>query len=161
MREFLQIDERLVAGDSLRFSPSAAFSCGYLGDSLKRVIKVFEEHILRSPRTSDQRKKRVLTDSRAKVIGTHKPTSAKDVWSKLQEESYVKPAGTPSTLFAGECIPSAEIIDTKHCHPMVFFQKMGEFLDNDSVICADIGDNALFMASSLAAKRGQRFLTVS
>lgn len=37
---------------------------------------------------------------------------------------------------------------------------MGDrFLKNDSVVCADIGDNALWMAGSLPAKRGQIFLT--
>jgi hypothetical protein len=36
---------------------------------------------------------------------------------------------------------------------------MQDHLEDDAVIAADIGDNALWMASSLVAKRGQRFLT--
>jgi len=80
----------------------------------------------------------------------------------LRKESYVKPVGTPSTFLEGKELSTSPCIYSKeHCHPAVFFQLMGEYLDDDAVICADIGDNSLWLASALPAKRGQRFLTVS
>lgn len=45
------------------------------------------------------------------------------------------------------------------CHPGVFFKTMSIFLKEDAILCADIGDNALWMASEIIAKRGQRTIT--
>lgn len=50
-------------------------------------------------------------------------------------------------------------IDTNYCHPGVFFDTMSLLLDDDAIICADIGDNALWMASGISAVKGQRTIT--
>lgn len=50
-------------------------------------------------------------------------------------------------------------IDTNHCHPGVFFKTISLLLDDDAIICADIGDNALWMASGISAVKGQRTIT--
>jgi thiamine pyrophosphate-dependent acetolactate synthase large subunit-like protein len=178
VRKFLQIDERLIAGDSLRFSPSAVLSCEYLEDTLGGVIKVLEGHLLRSC-AQDERIRVTLSSKKAADaillhmsvpttngnksdnIHIHEPESARDVWSELRKESYLKPIGTPSTFLDGtELSTSPCIYSTEHCHPAVFFKLMGEYLDEDVVVCADIGDNSLWLASALPSKRGQRFLTV-
>lgn len=75
-----------------------------------------------------------------------------------------------------------EPIDTKFCHPGAFFEHMSTTLDDDgehcpeidlkfalkvlmkwfppkAILCADIGDNALWMASGISAYQGQRTLT--
>lgn len=155
IRRMIQIDERLVAGDSVRFAPFAVFACGYLGDSLRRVVKILEEQLARSK----PHHKRLATTSDSSA--TLHPESAGDVWAELRKGGpFVKPTGTPATFLAGRCFAtSSSITNQNYCHPAVFFKVMGTYLDRDSVICADIGDNALWMASSLAAKRGQRFIT--
>ena len=158
VRRIIQIDDRLVAGDSFRFAPSAILSCGYLLESLGEVNKQLEEHM------------KPLTHYSHRVIGsscidlsailTHEPQSEKHTWEELKKESYTKPVGTPSTfLQLQRLVDSPEVKSKTHCHPAVFFNIMARYLNSRSVICADIGDNALFMAASLAAKRGQRFLT--
>jgi thiamine pyrophosphate-dependent acetolactate synthase large subunit-like protein len=53
----------------------------------------------------------------------------------------------------------ADAIDTNYCHPGVFFKTMSLLLDDDAIICADIGDNALWMASGITAVKGQRTIT--
>eukprot|EP00804_Cyclotella_cryptica_P014158 CCRYP_005593-RC/>CCRYP_005593-RC protein AED:0.07 eAED:0.07 QI:695/1/1/1/0.87/0.77/9/374/723 len=50
-------------------------------------------------------------------------------------------------------------VETKYCHPGLFFKNMSLLLDNDAILCADIGDNALWMASGISAVKGQRTLT--
>eukprot|EP00804_Cyclotella_cryptica_P014157 CCRYP_005593-RB/>CCRYP_005593-RB protein AED:0.11 eAED:0.11 QI:338/0.9/0.81/1/0.8/0.72/11/374/733 len=50
-------------------------------------------------------------------------------------------------------------MQTKYCHPGLFFKNMSLLLDNDAILCADIGDNALWMASGISAVKGQRTLT--
>jgi thiamine pyrophosphate-dependent acetolactate synthase large subunit-like protein len=50
-------------------------------------------------------------------------------------------------------------VDDEFCHPGIFFQKMSMLLDDDAILCADIGDNALWMASGISAVKGQRTLT--
>lgn len=45
------------------------------------------------------------------------------------------------------------------CHPGIFFQNMSYCLKDDAILCADIGDNALWMASGVVATKGQRTLT--
>jgi thiamine pyrophosphate-dependent acetolactate synthase large subunit-like protein len=177
VRKFLQVEERLVAGDSMRFSPKAVLSCEYLEDTLRSVIKVLEGHLLRSSMLEGRvtlssqttanimLRSKSITDDNDNIgsnLDVHEPESTNDVWSELRKESYVKPVGTPSTFLEGkELSTSPCIYSTEHCHPAVFFQLMSEYLDNDAVICADIGDNSLWLASALPAKRGQRFLTVS
>ena len=159
MRRLIQVDSLLVKGDSLRFSPSAVFLCGYLQQSLKKAVSGLEKHISASELLSHRLSVGTVSGSVLKSIPTMEPSSGDDVWDKLKEESYVKPTGTPSTYLKGSCLNYADLTSETHCHPAVFFKSMADFLDDDSVICADIGDNALFMASSLPAKRGQRFLT--
>ena len=174
VRKFLQVEERLVAGDSMRFSPKAVLSCEYLEDTLRNVIKVLEGHLIRSTAhesrvmlsaktTADiMERSKSVTDVESNVVDIHEPESAKDVWTELRKESYVKPIGTPSTFLVGKELSNSPcIFSTEYCHPAVFFQLMGEYLDENAVVCADIGDNSLWLASALPAKRGQRFLTVS
>lgn len=50
-------------------------------------------------------------------------------------------------------------VETKYCHPGIFFQKLGILLDDDAIVCSDIGDNALWLASGVSAVKGQRTLT--
>ena len=92
-------------------------------------------------------------------IKTHSPTSAADIWDEVTKESYAKPTGTPSTYLELEMNDIEDLQSTMFCHPAKFFDVMKDKLVSDAVVCADIGDNALWMASSLAAKRGQSFLT--
>jgi len=159
IRRLIQIDERLVAGDSPRFSPTAVFSCGYLKESLKKVVLDLEESV----RSDPQQKFRItsLEDMNAsdKQIETHEPEVSMDVWDELNQGSFIKPTGTPSTYLKGKCLEAKDVESSEFCHPAVFFDVMGQYLETDSVVCADIGDNALWLASSLAAKRGQRFLS--
>jgi thiamine pyrophosphate-dependent acetolactate synthase large subunit-like protein len=173
VRKLLQVEDRLVAGDSMRFSPKAVLSCEYLEDTLINVIKVLEGHLLRSSThesrvtQSSQTSADIILRSKSVAdvecnVDVHEPDSAHDVWTKLRKESYSKPIGTPSTFLEGkELSTSPCIYSSDHCHPAVFFKIMDEYLDEDSVICADIGDNSLWLASALPSKRGQRFLTVS
>lgn len=57
-------------------------------------------------------------------------------------------------------LPSTqESVDTTFCNPGAFFQKLSFLLDDDAILCADIGDNALWMASGISAVKGQRTLT--
>lgn len=158
IRRLIQIDERLIAGDSLRFSPSAVFSCGYLRESLGRVVAELEKTINKCE--EHRRRPTVIETIDFSHIDTHEPKTSRDVWEEIKKESFVKPTGTPSTLLQGkEYTGSSDIVSTEHCHPAIFFNVMADYLDEDSVVCADIGDNALWMASSLAAQRGQRFLS--
>lgn len=141
IRRLIQIDERLVAGDSLRFSPSTVFSCGYLRESLGKVIRELEGSVVQQSKN-------------------HEPNISMDIWDQLNNEgSFTKPTGTPSTYLKGNCLETKDVESSKFCHPAVFFDVMGRYLETDSVVCADIGDNSLWLASSLAAKRGQRFLS--
>ena len=50
-------------------------------------------------------------------------------------------------------------IGTSFCHPGIFFKNMSLLLDDNAILCADIGDNALWMASGISAVKGQRTLT--
>jgi len=185
VRNFLQIDERLVAGDSLRLSPEAVLTSGYLADTLDEFIKKLEDCMHRS---RIDRKVSVVDFGKLVI---HEPGSGDDVWSELGKKSYAKATGTPSTFMNGRELSTCpdirsevsvvflgaviEMIDLalfkqiylpgrcmqEYCHPGVFFKVMGDYLDEDAVVCADIGDNALWLASAMPAKRGQRFLTVS
>ena len=57
-------------------------------------------------------------------------------------------------------LPSTqEPVDTTYCNPGIFFQKLSLLLDDNAVVCADIGDNALWMARGINAVKGQRTLT--
>lgn len=159
IRRLIQIDERLVAGDSLRFSPSTVFSCGYLRESLGKVVHELEQSVRSDPqhhlRLNTLQKLRL---SREKS-DAHDVEIPADVWGHLKGGSMSKPTGTPSTYLQGKCIEQKDVESTEYCHPAVFFDVMAKHLDEDSIICADIGDNALWLASSLAAERGQRFLS--
>ena len=159
VRKFLQVEERLVAGDSIRFSPESVLMCGYLEDTLNLLVTKLEDCILRSDlggRTTLSSPSKVLLNT------VHEPKTADDVWSGFGTETYVKAAGTPSTFLDGSTIAtSPDIRSTEYCHPGVFFKVLGDYLDDDAVVCCDIGDNSLFVASALPAKKGQRFLTVS
>lgn len=158
VRRIIQIDDRLVAGDSFRFAPSAVLSCGYLGESLGQVNKALEEYM--RPLTRYSHRVTGTVDIDLDAIVTHEPKTQKHTWEELKKESYTKPVGTPSTFLQIErLIDSSEVKSKVHCHPAVFFDVMARYLSSSSTICADIGDNALFMAASLAAQRGQRFLT--
>lgn len=169
VRRFVQIDERLIAGDSMRFDPTATFSCGFLSESLHRVIDVLEEDLSHSARLSNRvtmtsagMLKKGLAKRATVAIpqGTYEATSGDGIWAKLKQGSHDKPFGTPSTLTTGRRFTTHQnLSDTKHCHPALFFRVMSDHLDEKTVVCADIGDNALFMASALIAQRGQRFLT--
>lgn len=154
IRRSIQIDERIVAGDSLRFRPSAVFVSGYMRQSLNRAVSSLKKHLVEVPKRLEELGRLDFTN-----LDTHQPCSSADVWAEISKKTFVKPFGTPSTFL--ECFPdSPDVKSVDYCHPAVFFNIMGQqFLDDDSVICADIGDNALWMASSLPAKRGQRFLT--
>ena len=158
VRKFLLVDERLVAGDSLRYSPEAILSCGYLADTLDDLIIKLEDCMPRS----DLGGRMTLSSSKELPDAVYELVRGDDVWSGFGTDTYVKAAGTPSTYLVGKTIStSPNIISTEYCHPGVFFKVMGDYLDDDAVVCADIGDNSLFVASALHAKRGQRFLTVS
>lgn len=158
LRRIIQIDDRLVAGDSMRFAPSAVLSCGYLAESLDQVNKLLEEHM--RPLTRYSHRLTGTADFDLGAILTHEPKSEIYTWTELKKENYRKPVGTPSTFLQIErLVDSPEVKSETHCHPAIFFNVMARHLDNSSIICADIGDNALFMAASLAAQRGQRFLT--
>jgi len=169
VRKFVQIDETLVGGDSMRFAPSAVLTCGFLRETLQRVVRVLEEHLerdgmlrkraLRSVELWGTLRKSECYRQMHDEITIHEPELAKDVWSELKKETYTKPTGTPSTYLDGSCLKSADIHSQDFAHPAVFFKVMSDYLDNDSTICADIGDNSLFMASCLVCKRGQRYLT--
>jgi thiamine pyrophosphate-dependent acetolactate synthase large subunit-like protein len=154
IRRSIQIDETLVAGDSFRFKPSTVFVSGYLETSLNRVVSALEHSLFEVPKRLEE-----LGRLDFSKLETHQPLSSSDVWDEIRKKTFVKPIGTPSTFL--ECFTdSPDITSVDFCHPAVFFNIMGDqFLDNNSVICADIGDNALWMASSLPAMRGQRFLT--
>jgi len=155
----LQIEERLVAGDSIRFSPESVLMCGYLEDTLNLLVTKLEDCILRSDLGG-----RTTLSSPSKVLlnAVHEPKTADDVWSGFGTETYVKAAGTPSTFLGGSTIAtSPDIRSMEYCHPGVFFKVLGDYLDDDAVVCCDIGDNSLFVASALPSKKGQRFLTVS
>ncbi|KAL9188541.1 hypothetical protein ACHAXT_006919 [Thalassiosira profunda] len=158
IRRLVQIDERLIAGDALRFSPSAAFSCGYLQESLQQVIVALEKAFIAS---SAAHRRRLTAKSLPEfaTTDTHEPERSEDIWQELNKSNYVKPTGTPSTFLKGSCHNPDDLRSTSHCHPAVFFGVMRGFLTSDSVVAADIGDNALWMASSLSARGGQRFLT--
>jgi len=45
------------------------------------------------------------------------------------------------------------------CHPGVFFEIMSDELKEDAVLCADIGDNALWFSNGVKAARGIRTIT--
>lgn len=159
IRRLIQIDERLVAGDSLRFSPSTVFSCGYLKESLGKVSHELEESVRNDPqhhRRLNTLQKLCLSREKSDA---HEVEIPADVWAELKKGSISKPTGTPSTYLQGKCIEPKDVKSTEYCHPAVFFNVMAKHLDEDSVICADIGDNALWLASSLAATRGQKFLS--
>jgi hypothetical protein len=95
VRNFLQIDERLVAGDSLRLSPEAVLTSGYLADTLDDLIKKLEDCMHRS---HIDRKVSVADFGK---LGIHEPGSGDDVWSELGKKSYAKASGTPSTFMNG------------------------------------------------------------
>lgn len=157
-RRIIQIDDRLVAGDSMRFAPSAVLSSGLLAESLDQVNKLLEEYM--RPLTRYSHRVTGTADIDLTALLTHEPESEKDTWCELKKENYIKPVGTPSTFLQIERLTaSLEVKSKTHCHPAVFFNAMSKHLNTRSTICADIGDNALFMAASLAAQRGQRFLT--
>ena len=67
MRQMIQIDERLVAGDSMRFSPSASFSCGHLHEALKKVIASLEKNLL-----SNEISKRRITRCHTRMTAFNK-----------------------------------------------------------------------------------------
>ena len=159
IRRLIQIDERLVAGDSLRFSPSTVFSCGYLKESLGKVVQELEESIRNDPQHNSRLASLYEISLSRQQSETHEVEVPTDIWAGLKRGSISKPTGTPSTYLLGKCIEPEDVNSTEFCHPAIFFDVMAEHLDEDSVICADIGDNALWLASSLASKRGQRILS--
>lgn len=159
IRRLIQIDERLVAGDSLRFSPSTVFSCGYLKESLGKVVQGLAESVRSDPQHHSRLAPLEAISLSREQSETHEVEAPTDIWAELKRGSISKPTGTPSTFLQGKCIEPKDVKSTEYCHPAVFFDVMAKHLDEDSVICADIGDNALWLGSSLAAKRGQRFLS--
>lgn len=52
------------------------------------------------------------------------------------------------------CMPTSDAID-----PNYFMHKLSQFLPDDAIICADVGQNQMWSAQSLEIKGTQRFLT--
>lgn len=50
-------------------------------------------------------------------------------------------------------------VQTNYCQPGVFFKNMSLLLDDNAILCSDIGDNALWLASGVRSVKGQRTIT--
>jgi len=129
IRRCVQIETSLMQGDSLRYQAEVVLRTSALHDDLCALATILEPEAL------------AIRQS----LGT--------------SQNREKPPGTPSTFLRGSCHVATDLSTEEFCHPGVFFQQLSKILQPNAVICADVGDNALWLASSFVAKRGQTFLT--
>jgi len=129
IRRCVQIETSLMQGDSLRYQAEVVLRTSALHDDLCALATILEPKALAIRQSLDT------------------------------SQNREKPPGTPSTFLQGSCHVASDLSTEEFCHPGVFFQQLSKTLQPNAVICADVGDNALWLASSFVAKRGQTFLT--
>jgi len=151
VRKLIQIETDLMKGDTSRYIARHTFESNDLAVSLPKVLQAMktEKEVMKldfqGGLTKPQYGGGYENDEK---INSH------GCMSKARMNLH------PSNHDPKNAVKALDVMDSKKfCYPETFFEIMSRHLDEDSILCADIGDNALYMASGVIAKKGQRTLT--
>ncbi|KAL7463027.1 hypothetical protein ACHAXS_003399 [Conticribra weissflogii] len=151
VRKLIQIETDLMKGDTSRYIARHTFESNDLAVSLPKVLEAMktEKEVMKLDFQGGLTKRQ--------YGGVENDDEKNNHYCMSKARMSIHPSNHPNN---GNGKNALEDVHSKiFCYPEKFFEIMSRHLDEDSILCADIGDNALYMASGIIAKRGQRTLT--